>query len=308
MSDLSNTVYDPQSERTSSFLKLWGTRGSVPVSGSTYTSFGGNTCCLEVRRHHRSIIIDAGTGIRAVGDDLLDSDIRVVHLFFGHTHWDHLIGFPFFMPLYNPEFTVHVYAMENKEKKIEDALHQVLWPDYFPVQLDQMKADIQFHSLDPNASLPFDDLTLSYVPCNHPGGALAFKLELPQQTIGYCTDHEFLEGYRGPPSAIDADNPLLEPYREVIDFFTGCDLLIHEAQYTPREYRSKASWGHSSMANAALLVKLAKIDEWIITHHDPAATDQDLHFHHQLFRRILRDADYHCHIDMAFDGYTLPLF
>lgn len=300
-------VYDPEARQWTSYLKLWGTRGSVPVSGPQYATFGGNTSCLEISRNGHTIIIDAGTGIRSLGDALIHSSTREVHLFFGHTHWDHIIGFPFFMPLYSPEFTIHIYAEENKERNIQEAFEKILKPHYFPVRLEELKADLRYHSLPPGGSITIEDVTIHTLHCEHPGGALAFRIDTPKRRIGYVTDHEFLKSYRGIPTEVLIGDPILEPYLPIIEFLRHCEPLIHEAQYTPREYRSKVGWGHSSMSNAAALIRLCEIHNWYVTHHDPGADDQDLRQRAQLHWQIMADSDVHCHVNLAFDGLALPL-
>ena len=229
MNHTNGRVYDPESYSWTSYLKLWGTRGSVPVSGPQYTTYGGNTSCLEVRHNNHLVIIDAGTGIRGLGDGLIHSEIREIHLFFGHTHWDHIIGFPFFLPLYNPEFTIHIYAEQNKEHNIKEALSKVLRPNYFPIRLEEMKADLRYHCLTCRDQVRIGDIRLMAIPCEHPGGALAFRFDIEDKRVGYVTDHEFLKGYRGGPE-LEMDDARLTAYAELIDFLTGVRPLIHEAQ------------------------------------------------------------------------------
>lgn len=300
-------VYDPEARKWTSYLKLWGTRGSIPVSGPQYTTFGGNTACLELSRSDNKVIIDAGTGIRGLGDSLMHSNTREVHLFFGHTHWDHIIGFPFFQPLYDPEFTIHVYAESQKERNIRDALSKILKPYYFPVRLEEMQAEVRYHGLHVGEPVTIGDMQVNVFPCEHPGGALAFRIDTPEYRIGYATDHEFLKGYRGAPGAVQIDDPIVEPYRTLIDFLRGCDPLIHESQYTPREYRSKIGWGHSSISNATALVKLAEIQNWYVTHHDPGADDENLRRRARLHWQVMADAELDCHVSLAFDGLALPV-
>jgi ribonuclease BN (tRNA processing enzyme) len=300
-------IYDPEAQSWTSYLKLWGTRGSVPVSGPQYTTFGGNTSCLEVARDGRTVIIDAGTGIRSLGDALMHSRNREVHLFFGHTHWDHIIGFPFFMPLYSAEFIIHIYAEETKERTIQEALTKILRPHYFPVRLEEMQAELRYHPLVIGSPVRVGDITVSVIACEHPGGALAFRIDTPDRRVAYVTDHEFLKSYRGAPADVTLEDALVEPYLPLIDFLRGSDPIIHEAQYTPREYRSKVGWGHSSMSNATALMKLCEARDWYVIHHDPAADDENLHRRERLHWRIIADAHLHCHVSLAFDGLTLPL-
>lgn len=300
-------VYDPESTPQNTYLKLWGTRGSVPVSGAHHTRFGGNTACLEIRRANHEIIIDAGTGIRALGDELLTTKFREIHLIIGHNHWDHVIGFPFFQPLYRSDFVVHIYGPTHYGKNTEAALQQILEPHHFPVRLDELKCTLHFHEVAPGDTIGIGDVKIDTCACDHPGGALGFRIHQPGHSLAYMTDNEFLKGYRGHPNQITLDSEALAPYRDFVEFVRGADLLIHEAQYTPREYAARIGWGHTSMSNAAALLRLAGIREWVVTHHDPAATDDRLRSRLQLMWQILRECGTHCHVSMASDGMKLLL-
>lgn len=297
----------PTRKEYKSYIRFWGTRGSIPVSGLDYYRYGGNTACLEVRDAQHAIIIDAGTGIRPLSKELLKSDIKNIHLFIGHTHWDHIIGFPFFTPVYIPGYTVDIYAATGFGKSIEEIFTGMLDHDYFPVRLDEMQAQFQFHELRGTEPVRVGEIEIHYHYAIHPGATLCFKIKSPNRTIGYATDNEMLIGYHGHPNDIGPDHPLLKPYQSLIDFFSDCDVLIHEAQYTPSDYLKKVGWGHSSISNAMVLVRHAGIKEWIVTHHDPEYTDTDLGKKLSLHHEIMRDCDLDCRVYMAFDGQILPL-
>jgi CheY-like chemotaxis protein/ribonuclease BN (tRNA processing enzyme) len=298
---------EPISELRTTYAKFWGTRGSIPVSGLDYFKYGGNTSCLELRRDDELIIIDAGSGIRELGADLFSRKTRTVHLVIGHTHWDHIMGFPFFGPVYSPEFKVKIYAAKGFHKSLQELFSGMLDHDYFPVRLEEMQAQFEFVDLSDNAPIEVADLKLYYHYANHPGSTLCFKVETPRTTIGYASDNEILLGYHGDPKAIGKDHPALHPYKGMVDFYTGCDILVHEAQYTAEEYRTKVGWGHSSIPNAAVLVKHAGIKEWIATHHDPVHSDSFLQEKLELHRNVLKDLGVDCQAQLAFDGMTLPL-
>ena len=299
--------YIPKVYHPNEYIKFWGTRGSTPVSGPQFIHFGGNTACLEVRYNDNLVIIDAGTGIHPLGNHLLRSDIKTIHLILGHTHWDHLTGFPFFNPIYHKDKKIYIYAPVGYEKSTYELFTEMLAYAFFPVRLEDIHADITFRDIRDSDTLYFGDIALTAHYAHHPGPTLCFKIAVGGKTIGYATDNEVLMGYHGSPNAITADHPLLEPHRSLIEFFSGCDTLIHEAQYTPMEYQSKVGWGHSSMSNAAALIKFAEIKDWIITHHDPTHTDEDLFDKIHLQRDILQECQINAQVRMAFDGFTLHL-
>ncbi|MBS0622049.1 MAG: MBL fold metallo-hydrolase [Verrucomicrobia bacterium] len=300
-------VYDPESHPERNYLKFWGTRGSVPVSGQHHVRYGGNTVCLEIHRPDQMIIIDAGTGIKGLGDALLQTHFREIHLLIGHAHWDHIIGFPFFQPIYHSDFVLHIYGPHHGDKSIEDGLKRILEPHHFPVQLGDLQANDVPHEMRGGQTLTIGDTIIDLVDCDHPGGALGFRFQVDGKIISYITDNEFIKGYRGHPGELTLNDPIVQPYLPLINFCQGVDLLIHEAQYTPRQYSYHIGWGHSSISNAAALVKFANIKEWVVTHHDPSASDDLLRERHLLIGQVLRDCNIDVHCLQAHDELKLPL-
>lgn len=299
--------YNPTIPWDAPYLKFWGTRGSTPVAGPDHAFFGGNTPCLEISHPDSMIIIDAGTGIRSLGEEVMTRRYKEIHLFIGHTHWDHILGFPFFMPAYSPQYDIHIYAPKGFGKSISELFKGMLDRDYFPVKLDEMQAKVIFHEINDDASLTIGTVKISVAYACHPGATLCFKIESNGKTIGYVTDNEVMVGYHGHPKGITLDDPRLAADKALINFFKGCDVLIHEAQYLPQEYRQKVGWGHSSLSNAVVFVKETGTKHWIITHHDPASSDEDLHMKEQLAHQILHDCNYDLLVQIAYDGMTLYL-
>ncbi len=299
--------YLPKTHPPDVYIKFWGTRGSNPVSGPEYVRFGGNTCCLEIRDGKDRILIDAGTGIRPLGHLLLQENHPRTHLFLSHTHWDHITGFPFFNPIYRPEHQIDIWSPIGFEKSTRELFTEMLAYSYFPVRLDDIQAQIAFKDLRDGQSVQIGRIQIDMHYAYHPGPTLCFKIHIAGKKIGYATDNEVLLGYHGDPHALKANDPLLAPYESQIAFFKGCDILIHEAQYTPMEYQKKVGWGHSSISNVAVLIKHCRIQEWIVTHHDPSHTDEFLFKKIQLHQDILAANEIHCHVRMAFDGLSLPL-
>ncbi len=300
-------AYQPKSRDSQSYLKFWGTRGSNAVSGTEYVRIGGNTSCLEVRYGEDLIIMDAGTGIRPLGEEIDTTKCKTIHIFLSHTHWDHVTGFPFFEPVYDPDVQVVIWSPVGFEKSTRELFTEMLAYAYFPVRLEDMRAKLTFNDLRDGHPVSIGDITVDSHYAFHPGATLCFKIHVGAKTFGYATDNELFLGYHGNPNAIGKDHPLLKSHQSIIDFFTHCDYLIHEAQYTPLEYQRRVGWGHSSISNTAILCKYAEVTEWIVPHHDPKHTDEDLFAKQQLHRDILAECNIHCHTQMAYDGMKIPL-
>jgi phosphoribosyl 1,2-cyclic phosphodiesterase/DNA-binding NarL/FixJ family response regulator len=300
-------LYKPHLHRHNSYIKFWGTRGSNPVAGPEYVRYGGNTSCLEVRHGDDLIIIDAGSGIRPLGETLSFSKAKTIHLFLSHTHWDHITGFPFFNPIYNHHHHVCIWAPIGYEKTVKDLFTDMLAYAYFPVRLDDIEAKLTFKDLLEGETVTIGAISITTHYAFHPGATLCFKIQAGGKTFGYASDNEVLMGYHGDPSAIGKDHKLLENLHSMIKFFKDCDFLIHEAQYTDAEYQKKVGWGHSSVSNASVLVKYCDVKEWILTHHDPTHTDEQLEKKAQLHKDVLQDAHIHCQAQLAHDGLVIPL-
>lgn len=245
------------------YLKFWGTRGSCPTSGPEYIHFGGNTSCMEMLYENVHIIFDAGTGIRPLGKAFIKDNIKKTDLFISHTHWDHILGFPFFDPVYLSDASITIWTPPSVGRPSKELFNELLAPEFFPLQLSELKAKLQFKTFDDHSPIHMGPITLTFHKVNHPGAAYCFKIQTPHQTIGYTTDNELIEPF-GPQE------------HSLIEFYRGCDLLIHEAQYFSEEYAKKKGWGHSSLFGAMKFVERTEAKRWLVCHHDPAHTDADL--------------------------------
>lgn len=266
------------------FLKFWGTRGSCSVSGLPYSHFGGNTSCLEFHYDNTCIIIDAGTGIRPLGLTLKNR--TKVDLFLSHMHWDHIIGLPFFEPLYQKGVELTVWAPQGNGRSSRELFDELLAEEFFPVNPDAIRAQIHHKTITENSPIHIGPLMIDFHHTIHPGLTYCFKIKTPHQTIGYVTDNEIH----------------LDRQESFIAFHKNCDYFIHEAQYTSEEYSKKRGWGHSSLANAIALVKQVQPAHWLVSHHDPQHTDDDLKALEAFAKSQLC-----CPVDWIADGYTLPL-
>ena len=248
-------------------VKFYGTRGSIPVSGPEYQQFGGNTTCIRMTAPEtgRVGIIDAGTGIRVLGKELVDSDLdqREMFITFTHFHWDHIQGFPFFAPAYDKDLTVAILAMGKGRDvtNLRDIFDTQMQAKYFPVALDNMGAKFRFLNLevDRKSFSPPDgiDVEVTAVRHNHPGGAYSYRFERAGSSFAFCTDIEH------------GDH--IDP--RVVDLCRGVDLLIHEAQFTTEELKLKKGWGHSSFDQAMSVAEQACVGQLVMTHHDPDHDD-----------------------------------
>lgn len=290
-----------------SYIKLWGTRGSNPVAGAEYVRFGGNTPCLEIRNGDDLVIIDAGSGIRALGQILPDHPGKEMHILLSHTHWDHLLGFPFFYPIYQSDREIHIWSPVGFEKNTKELFSDMLAHAYFPVSLDDIQSSIFFHDLRDRQNLSFGSIKISTCYAFHPGPTLCFKITVKNKTIGYVTDNEFLMGCHLPPKQSEKKESLFTPYQSFLSFLSDCDLLIHEAQYRNEEYVDRVGWGHSSLANASVLVKKIGIKRWIVTHHDPRHTDEHLLQKHQEHISVMEELKHDCLIQFAYDGMMISI-
>ncbi len=244
-------------------VRFWGVRGSIPAPGPETAHFGGNTSCVEVRCGSTRLVFDGGTGLRPLGQTLLEEMPVTVHLFFSHVHWDHIQGFPFFRPAFVPGNTIHMYGPSTVTGTVENAMAGQMASPNFPVKLDQLPSKLVFHDLEPGGGLTIDEgVVVRTAAGHHPGGVLAYRVEHDGRVFVYMTDTE-----RG----TEADAALVELAR-------GADVLVHDCQYTPEEYEGtsggprKVGWGHSTLEGAVRTAREAGVDRLLLFHHDP---DQD---------------------------------
>ncbi len=293
--------YVPVLDTTRPHIRLWGTRGSIPVSGPRYAQHGGNTSCMEYAFGQERILFDAGSGLREAGMSFLSGGPRHIHLFITHTHWDHIQGFPFFLPIYVPGYEITIYGERGFGKNLEALLCGQLDRDYFPVEREDLKAKLNFVFLDDNpVEVAGARITREFT--HHPGATVAFKIEHHGKKVAYVPDNEFLQGYTGPPADLVRGNPIVDPHQPLLDFLQGVDVLLHEAQYRPDEYPNRIGWGHSNLANACALARITGVAKWIIIHHDPNHDDTTLHSKLSLTWQILSDLNHFVPTQHGYDG------
>jgi phosphoribosyl 1,2-cyclic phosphodiesterase len=247
-------------------LRIWGCRGSLPVPGQTTLKYGGNTTCLELRLDDGTVIvIDAGSGIRNLGKKLIgEKGLRDIYLLLTHSHWDHLMGFPFFAPAYSEQYSIHVRGGPIAKETLKQSLEHQMEPPYFPARMNEMKADFDItHGIPIIKRIGSAEITS--IPLNHPNGGFGYALREYDKSIVFLTDNELNYQHRGGKT-----------YSEYVSFCRGADLLIHDAQYTKNQYQIVKTWGHSTYYDAVHLALDARVKHLMFFHHDPDRTDVEL--------------------------------
>jgi phosphoribosyl 1,2-cyclic phosphodiesterase len=266
-------------------VKFWGVRGSIPVSARDYLACGGNTTCVEIRAGKSIIVIDSGTGIRALGmnleEEFAGSKLEI-HVLLTHFNWDHIQGLPFFAPLYSAEHEIKFYSAHPPEK-LRELLEGEMSTPYFPVDFDLLPARRSFEGLT-NDVLRLPNASVYPFPMNHPQGATGFRIEVGGRVITHASDLE-----HGDPQL----DQTLRKYGE------NSDLLIYDAQYTPEQYPSKQGWGHSTWLEATRVARDCDAKRLLLFHHDPGHDDS-------MMQTILNQARQHfANTDVAQEGMEI---
>ncbi|MDB9428176.1 MBL fold metallo-hydrolase [Microcystis aeruginosa CS-555/01A07] len=247
-------------------IKFWGVRGSIPCPGSETVRYGGNTSCVEMQVGRERLIFDGGTGLRILGQSLMTESPAKAHLFFTHSHWDHIQGFPFFIPAFIRGNTFKIYAVPSPNgATIKQTLHDQMLHPNFPVPLQIMRADLEFYDLEMGETLHYGDVSVETRPLNHPGEAVGYRVNWQGLSAAYITDTEHF------PDRFD-DN--------VLALAQQADVMIIDATYTDEEYNdpqySKVGWGHSTWQQAVKIAQASQVKQLVLFHHDPAHNDDFL--------------------------------
>lgn len=273
-------------------LRLWGVRGSIPVPGPTTVRHGGNTACLELRYGRDAlIIVDAGSGIRPLGNQLVRNDLKNgpirARLFLSHTHWDHIIGFPFFTPIFIGGTQLDIYSPFNyEERSVEEIIGIQLSYQYFPVRQGELSARLSYHSLREETLDLGDGMVITTKFLNHPVATLGYRFTYEGSSICTLYDHEpFRNVFPTDPkhpdydgaAAEEGEHAAAEENARIREFICDADLVIHDSQYTLSEYRQKfTGWGHTSYEAAINMAHQARVKHLLLFHHDPLRGDDEL--------------------------------
>ena len=248
-------------------VKFWGTRGSIPVPGKKTIMYGGNTTCLEMTLESgKKIVIDAGTGIRALGNKLLEEKVPLdVHLLITHIHWDHILGFPFFDPLYDGSTKITIEGFPTCMKGLRSTFDNKMGDGFFPLQFDDLSAKLQYQDKLSKGGLEIDGVTVDSIFLQHPQGGYGYRFREREKTLVFLTDNELRE-----------DAWIGRTPKEYAEFCRGADILIHDAQYIPMEIESRRGWGHSDYSATFDLAHEANVGKLILFHHDPSRSDPEV--------------------------------
>jgi phosphoribosyl 1,2-cyclic phosphodiesterase len=283
-------------------IRFWGVRGSIPTPSPNTVRFGGNTSCVSVELGTNLVIFDAGTGIRPLGNAILErADKPKLDMFLSHVHWDHIQGFPFFGPGYRPGYTIDVYGRGKADYTLGEILAGQMEGPNFPVSLSQLGAAFTYSDLKPGQTVdirPADGEAVARVSCvngHHPNGVLVYRLDDLRigRSVVYATDTEHLAG------RMDLGIARLSQ---------GADVLIYDGMYTPEDYETKyKGWGHSTWEKGFEIAKHAGVKRYVVFHHDPNHGDDFLEAYEAEVRGKCRAQAPGMEVDFAREGMEIGL-
>jgi phosphoribosyl 1,2-cyclic phosphodiesterase len=296
-------------------LKFWGVRGSIPVPGPTTLHYGGNTTCVEIRADGEIFVMDAGTGIRSLGTSLeaeFGNDPIKISLLITHMHWDHIQGFPFFLPSYNDKNHVRIYGYDGADAGLRDILVGQMAAPFFPVKLNDLPGKVIIKKLDKY------DFTVGKVrvrahPVNHPGVCVGYRLDTSSGSIAFIPDNEPYESFK----LHSTKHHLLSPEQiriraaeargHLLEFLQGCEVLILDTQYTDEEYQAHIGWGHGSLSTAVKLALDAGVPRLFLFHHDPSHNDAKISEMAEAARELVKQSGKTLHVEAACEGSEITL-
>jgi phosphoribosyl 1,2-cyclic phosphodiesterase len=253
-------------------IKFWGVRGSIPVPGEKTIKYGGNTPCLQINTKDNIIILDAGTGIRELGNLLIkENTYKKINLLLTHNHWDHIQGIPFFQPLFIKDYYIDIYSNPYNGLNGELIMDALMNPDFFPVDKEVFQANIKYCSIVPEKSFLIGSTKIDTITINHSKGTIAYKITDEEKSVVFMTDNEIM--YNEKEENIDKES-LENLNNKIIQFCKGCDCLIHDSMYTLNDFKNRKGWGHSNNIASAYLSLFSKVKNLSLFHFNPDYTDE----------------------------------
>ncbi|MFC1679252.1 MBL fold metallo-hydrolase [Elusimicrobiota bacterium] len=278
-------------------ITVWGARGSIPVSGSQYLRYGGDTTCVELETRSRELIImDAGSGIRPLGNKVLAEKRRSAHLLLSHAHWDHILGFPFFKPLYLKDTTIYLHGCTIAQESIKHLLGETMRAPFFPVDLNKVAANLVYDDRCPD-EFTVAGLCVQRIPLSHPNKGYGFRLTEEDKSLAFFPDNEPLFSH---PDGKD--------FKDYVEFLKGVDVLIHDAEYLPEEYeRFAKGWGHSVSLDTVRLALDAEVKHLILWHLNQDRDDDAVGAMLADARKAVKAAGSDMVVDMARTGLSIEV-
>ena len=299
----------------STTVRFWGVRGSIPTPGPATAHYGGNTTCVEVRADGEVIVLDAGTGIRDLGlalqKETAGRPVRA-SLLITHTHWDHIQGFPFFIPAYHPQNEVQVFGYEGARQGLEAVFSSQMENPYFPVSLEQMPGHVKIRE-QRGMEFAIGKVKVKAAFVNHPGICVAYRLESRAGTVVFAPDYEAFSRFKlhsmgaATSSAEMIHDFVHQQDQKMVEFIRGADVLIMDAQYDTEEYRHHVGWGHSCVEDTVATAIDADVKRLYLFHHDPGHDDRKIHAMVAEAKRLVKRAGAKLIVEGAREGATCVL-
>lgn len=287
-------------------IKFWGTRGSIPVPGDQTLIYGGNTPCVEIRtKDEQIIILDAGSGIRKLGIDLTNRKFtKPINIMFSHYHWDHIQGLAFFEPIYKKNFDINIFGVSINGHSVKDMLQTQMSSNYFPVSLEDLKADISFHNINIGESFIASGVKIETVKTKHTTICLGFKITEDGKSVIYIPDNELTYDIN---NVSNIQNDILAGNKNIVDFCNECDYLVHDTMYSVDDYKYHLGWGHSSNFALAHLSILSNVKNLVIYHHAPERNDDEVFKLFSDTKRILAENNAKLNCILSREGYEIEI-
>ncbi|MEO6034741.1 MAG: response regulator [Verrucomicrobiota bacterium] len=261
-------------------VKFWGVRGSIPTPGADTAFYGGNTSCVEIRADNEIIVLDAGTGIRALGLSLKEEFKKEpisLTLLISHTHWDHIQGFPYFLPAYNPNNGIRILGFEGARKGLENILSAQMESPYFPISMQEMPGHVCIQEIK-DVDFKIGSVRVKAEFVNHPGICTGYRIFSSGGSISYIADVELFQRLRAKGSQPSAEQLAFARQQDerLANFVRDSEVLILDSQYDAAEYETHVGWGHSCMEDSVAFAIDSGVKRLFLFHHDPDHTDEKI--------------------------------
>jgi phosphoribosyl 1,2-cyclic phosphodiesterase/ActR/RegA family two-component response regulator len=295
-------------------IKFWGVRGSIPSPGPDTVRFGGNTSCVEVRAGGEIIILDAGTGLRPLGRELMakfNGEPLNLTLLLTHTHWDHIQGLPFFRPIYQPECRLRILGYEGARRGLVNVLSGQMESPYFPVLFDELPGNVQIEELK-DMEFHVGCVRVQAWFANHPGICVGYRMFTDEGSVAYFPDNEPYTRLHQSPPVPTADARAAADYAstqedKMVEFLRGTDALILDSQFDADEYRNHVGWGHGCVDSAVALAVKAGVGKLFLFHHDPDHNDAKVESMVAHARKLVAEQNATLQVDAAREGMAVEL-